>query len=210
MNINSIRPRNIGWLEIKLNDEEMKHLWYCSEDHRGNKKPDLAGNITNSQDIEDKDNWFWNNVLLNCLESYAEDFGNIGDSYPTSLAHPYYLGSFWVNYQKQTEFNPLHKHTNAIYSFVIWMKIPTKFEDQKKLNIASDTNSDSISNFHFNYLDILGNSRGYFYKMSPDKEGTMLFFPAHLHHQVYPFYNCKEDRISISGNIAIDTSRTTI
>ena len=90
------------------------------------------------------------------------------------------------------------------------MKIPTKFEDQKKLNIASDTNSDSISNFHFNYTDILGNSRGHFYKMSPDKEGTMLFFPAHLHHQVYPFYNCKEDRISISGNIAIDTSRTTI
>ena len=92
MNINSIRS-NIGWLEIKLNDEEMKHLWYCCEDHRGNKKPDLAGNITNSQNIEDKDNWFWNNVLLNCLESYAEDFGNIGESYPTSLAHPYYLGS---------------------------------------------------------------------------------------------------------------------
>ena len=29
----------------------------------------------------------------------------------------------------------------------------------------------------------------------------MLFFPAWLKHQVYPFYECEEERITISGNI---------
>jgi len=207
MNIESIYPSNIGWLQIKLNDDEMNHLWNCCAEHRGDAKPNLAGNINNSQDIIDKDNWFWNNVLLGCLNSYAKDFGNMGDKYPTSIPHPYFLSSFWVNYQKETEFNPLHQHTNAIYSFVIWLKIPTKYEEQKQLKIASNANSESISNFSFNYLDILGNNRGYIYKMSPSMEGTMLFFPSHLQHQVFPFYNCKEERISISGNIAVDTTR---
>jgi len=207
MNIETIYPSNIGWLQIKLNDDEMKHLWNCCAEHKGDAKPNLAGNIENSQDIIDKDNLFWDNVLMGCLTSYAKDFGNIGDSYPTSKPHPYYLSSFWVNYQKETEFNPLHQHSNAIYSFVIWMKIPTKYEEQKQLKIASNSNSDSISNFSFNYLDILGNNRGYIYKMSPSMEGTMLFFPSHLQHQVFPFYNCKEKRISISGNIAVDTTR---
>ena len=207
MNIESIYPSNIGWLQIKLNDDEMKHLWNCCAEHKGDAKPNLAGNIDNSQDIIDKDNWFWNNVLLGCLNSYAKDFGNMGDKYPTSIPHPYFLSSFWVNYQKETEFNPLHQHTNAIYSFVIWLKIPTKYEEQKQLKIASNANSESISNFSFNYLDILGNNRGYVYKMSPSMEGTMLFFPSHLQHQVFPFYNCKEERISISGNIAVDTTR---
>ena len=207
MNVESIYPSNIGWLQIKLNDDEMKHLWNCCAEHKGDAKPNLAGNIDNSQDIIDKDNWFWNNVLLGCLNSYAKDFGNVGDKYPTSIPHPYFLSSFWVNYQKETEFNPLHQHTNSIYSFVIWIKIPTNYEDQKQLKIASNANSESISNFSFNYLDILGNNRGYIYKMSPSMEGTMLFFPSQLQHQVFPFYNCKEERISISGNIAVDTSR---
>ena len=43
--------------------------------------------------------------------------------------------------------------------------------------------------------------------MNPDKEGTMLFFPAKLQHCVYPFYNCDEDRISISGNIKLNTAK---
>ena len=207
MNVESIYPSNIGWLQIKLNDDEMKHLWNCCAEHKGDAKPNLAGNIDNSQDIIDKDNWFWNNVLLGCMNSYAKDFGNIGDRYPTSIPHPYFLNSLWVNYQKETEFNPLHQHTNAIYSFVIWLKIPTKYEDQKQLKIASNSNSEAISNFSINYLDILGNNRGYIYKMSPSMEGTMLFFPSQLQHQVFPFYNCKEERISISGNIAVDTTR---
>jgi len=31
----------------------------------------------------------------------------------------------------------------------------------------------------------------------------MLFFPAGLAHQVYPFYGTEEERITISGNISL-------
>ena len=35
----------------------------------------------------------------------------------------------------------------------------------------------------------------------------MLFFPARLKHQVYPFYDNDGERISVSGNISLDTER---
>ena len=43
--------------------------------------------------------------------------------------------------------------------------------------------------------------------MEASDEGTMLFFPAMLKHQVYPFYNSDEDRISISGNISLSPDK---
>ena len=52
-----------------------------------------------------------------------------------------------------------------------------------------------------------GQVTDYTYAMNSDMEGTMLLFPAKLTHQVYPFYNCDEDRISISGNITLNTSK---
>ena len=33
----------------------------------------------------------------------------------------------------------------------------------------------------------------------------MLLFPSSLHHMVYPFYNSDEERVTISGNISLDT-----
>ena len=43
------------------------------------------------------------------------------------------LNNFWVNYQKQYEFNPLHDHS-GIYSFVIFVKIPPADLDEIKLS----------------------------------------------------------------------------
>ena len=40
-----------------------------------------------------------------------------------------------------------------------------------------------------------------------DDEGTMLFFTANRPHQVYPFYTSNKTRVSISGNIVLN-SRT--
>jgi len=37
--------------------------------------------------------------------------------------------------------------------------------------------------------------------MDPELEGKMLFFPAQMKHAVHPFYECDEDRVSISGNL---------
>jgi len=41
-------------------------------------------------------------------------------------------------------------------------------------------------------------------------EGTIIMFPAFLHHMVHPFYTSDEYRISISGNLVIAPSKNII
>ena len=203
MKITPVYPPNLGWLEVKLTDDHINHLQECIDNSITDHKDQLAGNINNSQLIPDLDDWFYNNVLYNCCIEYASRFHNLGKKQPLNQDHPYFLDTMWVNYQRETEFNPRHFHS-GIYSFVVWMKIPTDYEEQKNLDIARSTSS-AISNFAFDYVNILGEGLTFTYPMSPKMEGMMVFFPSKLYHQVFPFYNCKEERISISGNILIDT-----
>tara|TARA_A100001515_G_scaffold62137_1_gene48941 strand:- start:503 stop:1129 length:627 start_codon:yes stop_codon:yes gene_type:complete len=201
-----ITPRNLGWLKLKLDDKELKFLWDMINE-RGEKINDrLAGNIDSSYEIYDKGGWFTENVLLECGIKYEKNYGNIWSKVPITGSHPFTLSSMWVNYQKQYEFNPLHDHT-GVFSFVIWMKIPTDYEDQKQISITKDSNLPVVSNFVLNYHNTLGMIAQHVYAMSKEMEGTMLFFPSQLMHCVYPFFNCNKDRISISGNLSIDTNR---
>ena len=205
-NLELITPRNLGWLKLKLDDKELKFLWDMINE-RGEKINDrLAGNIDSSYEIYDKGGWFTENVLLECGIKYEKNYGNIWSKVPITGSHPFTLSSMWVNYQKQYEFNPLHDHT-GVFSFVIWMQIPTDYEDQKQISITKDSNVDVVSNFVLNYHNTLGMIAQHVYAMSKEMEGTMLFFPSQLMHSVYPFFNCNKDRISISGNISIDTNR---
>ena len=205
-NLELITPRNLGWLKLKLDDKELKFLWDMINE-RGEKINDrLAGNIDSSYEIYDKGGWFTENVLLECGIKYEKNYGNIWSKVPITGSHPFTLSSMWVNYQKQYEFNPLHDHT-GVFSFVIWMQIPTDYEDQKQISITKDSNLPVVSNFVLNYHNTLGMIAQHVYAMSKEMEGTMLFFPSQLMHCVYPFFNCNKDRISISGNISIDTNR---
>ena len=201
-----IHPPVLGWLEKKLSDKEMEYLWRCVDNRKESKKSTLAGQIHESNAIVDKSDWFWQHTLLPLCIKYNQEFSNLGDNIPVNQKHPYYLRTFWVNYQKQNEFNPIHDH-NGVYSFVIWMKIPTKHDEQNKNPISLNSNTHAISAFEFHYLDILGQNISHIYEMNPEMEGTLVFFPAKLNHCVYPFYNCDEDRISISGNISLNTTK---
>ena len=205
--IKVIHPPTLGWLETKLSDKEMDYLWKCIDNKKESFKNRLAGQITASNVLVDKSDWFFNNRLKSLCKIYQEEFANLGDDAPVNQRHPYYLNSFWVNYQKQTEFNPLHDH-GGVYSFVIWMKIPTRHFEQNKNPVFLGSNGNSVSTFCFRYVNILGNTEHWSYEMNPEMEGTILFFPAKLLHAVYPFYNCEEDRISISGNISLNTAKT--
>ena len=205
--IKVITPSNVGWLEYKLNPQEMDYLWRCIETNKKRSfKNNLAGNISSSYSLMDRGDWFFTNVCTPLINSYSERFYNLGDSIPIMGVHPYYMSTWWVNYQKQNEFNPIHNHT-GVYSFVIWMKIPYDSKKQNLKDIARGSNNPQIGNFQFVYADILGRSESHEYRLSPEYEGTMLFFPAELDHLVYPFYECDEDRISISGNIMVDINR---
>ena len=204
--IKSISPENLGWLQYKLNTQEMDYVWRCIKNKKRSVNDELAGNISASYSLIDRGDWFWSNVITHLVKEYGKQFENLGKKVPTMTLHPFYMGRWWVNYQKQHEFNPLHNHS-GVYSFVIWMKIPYDCEKQNKKDIARNSNTPSIGTFQFSYQNILGEGMGRKYGLSPKDEGTMLFFPSKLDHLVYPFYDCDEERISVSGNILIDSSK---
>ena len=204
--INVVTPPNYGWLEKRLAKEEMDYLWKCIDNQKRGWKEFLAGNINDSRLLIDTGDWFWNNTLLPLCTTYEKEFDNKLSIIPINKHHPYMLYQMWVNYQKQHDFNPIHTHT-GVYSFVIWMKIPTHFKQQYRTPASKGANMGCASDFHFTYADTLGKNRQYRYSLEPAAEGYLLFFPAQLPHLVYPFYECEEDRISISGNILLDASK---
>ena len=204
LKIKSVDP---GWLETRLNEKHMDLLWSCIEKRGQEPYPNLAGNLYGSYALENN-NTFYNSIIdplvRYWIKVYGDDiFSNQMKLIPWVSANmETYLNDWWVNYQHEGDYNPLHDH-GGIFSFVIWMKIPTDWRDQKKLPRSTHSTSSTVSNFQFVYTNHLGKITSHTYYMSPEMEGRMLFFPANLKHTVYPFYDCKEERISISGNISV-------
>ena len=149
-------PKNIGWLESKLNSEEIDYIWRCIDNKKEKLNNTLAGHLSGSYRLQDKSNWCWSHI-----------------------------------------------------SFVIWMKIPYKDKEQQNLQIAKDSNNPSNGTFVIYYLDTLGKIRTYDYHLNPEDEGRMLFFPSPMNHAVHPYFGCDEERISVSGNIRLNTSKGT-
>ena len=187
----------------------MLRLWeYISNAKENSKslKANLAGNLSSSLVLNDTDNWFFVNTCIPIIGKYKEFFKKSTAFNSQSISKndlPYGLDNFWVNFQKQHEFNPMHNHS-GVYSFVVFMKIPTVWKEQCEIPFVKESNSPKASAFEFVYTDIMGNISQYTYCLDSSFEGIMLFFPAEMMHKVYPFYNCEEERITISGNIVYD------
>jgi len=195
---------NIAVIKNKLSKQIINKLNVYIKNKKENFKSKLAGNISKSYVIEDKDNWFFNNVLLKLINEYErEDLRLIVPSVLTENCR-YVLNAFWVNFQKKYEFNPIHSHHQAVFSFVVWLKIPSSYKKEKELPFVTESNCPCPNSFEFIYTNALGAVSNFTIKLEPEDEGTILLFPATLRHQVYPFYLSNKERISISGNIALD------
>ena len=202
-----------GWIETKLPKSVMARLQSYIETAKENPinyNSKLAGNISKSLEMIDKDNWFFKSILnprinnfIECFPDYTKEIGIFTED---AL---YCLDTFWVNFQKENEFNPLHNHS-GVFSFVVWVKIPTDWREQHALPISANSNTPKASDFEFQYTTMLGKIDYCSYRLDKTYEGGMLFFPAQLMHAVYPFYNCDEERISISGNIRFDISENSM
>ena len=201
MKIRPVTPHVHGWLETKLPKKAIEHLWDCIETARGERwNKHLVGHIEKSFKIEDKDDMFWQDVLLPHVNYYGETFDHDHTKIPVDGKFKPFLNTLWVNYQNKHEFNPYHDH-GGLYSFAIWMKIPTYHKEQNELDNTKDNDHSINSTFQFQYINTLGDVLTSTYEMNPDMEGTMVFFPAKMQHCVNPFYECDEQRISIAGNI---------
>ena len=130
MKIDAVVPREVaGLLKAELPLNVMKRLKGYIETAQDNpsdtKSLGLAGNISKSLDLVDKDGWFYQYVLIPLINKYIENFpGYSSDNFILTNDAPYTLNRFWVNFQKENEFNPFHNHS-GLWSFVVWVKIPT-------------------------------------------------------------------------------------
>ena len=199
---NSFSLPNIPLYDVKLPDNIVNRLWsYVDKSDLIRCNHNLAGNIAESYDLVDEEDYFFNEVLKPVSLRYISENSAVNNFQSNHLSsEDICLNKFWVNYQYKTEFNPMHIHTGII-SFVIWLKIPTESEEQHNLPIAKNSNTPSASDFSFAYTDIIGNIQSYQIQLSPKDNGLMMIFPASLNHQVYPFYECDKKRVSISGNV---------
>ena len=204
-------PKNLpnqGVVETQLPKDIIDDIWSSIDEAKKNPtdlKGELAGNIKSSLSLDMKSPLlkdFLAHILPNMITSYTNTFGV---PWRTTIKpnSTWNLSSMWVNFQKQHEFNPLHDH-DGIFSFVIWMRIPYSGKEQRDLPIAKESNAGNhISSFGFYYTDILGGIKSFSYDMEKNIEGYMVMFPSKLQHVVWPFYECKEERISISGNVNV-------
>ena len=105
----------------------------------------------------------------------------------------------WVNFMKSGEWNPAHNHTGDI-SCVTYLKVPKEIQEENYTSeLSSKSNTPSAGKIEFQYGDHIGYcNTGVM--MNP-KEKDIYFFPAKLHHMVYPFKS-KTERISVSVNFA--------
>ena len=115
------------------------------------------------------------------------------------------LEPIWVNFQKKTEYNPLHDHT-GIFSFVIWVNIPYDLKTEMEMPCVASSNSPLATTFNFVYTNVFGEIAMLPFFAESKYEGTILFFPSQLKHLVYPFLSSDKHRITISGNITVDAT----
>jgi hypothetical protein len=113
---------------------------------------------------------------------------------------PWTVDAAWVNFQKKTEFNPVHGHTGAL-SFVIWLKIP--YDLKEELDNSAEYHNDQkvTSCFQFVISNSMGQLSVHTIPVDKSYEGKIMIFPSHMLHTVYPFYTSDDYRISVSGNL---------
>ena len=137
-------------------------------------------------------------VMNPFLEEMAREYGKHFDYYPN---YDFKVESLWVNYQKKTEYNPIHNH-DGLLSFVCWMQIPYRLQDEYSVQHSQNSSLRAASTFQFVYSSILGNIINEKLEIDQDWAGRIVMFPSKLLHTVYPFFTSDDYRISVAGNIS--------
>jgi len=182
---------------------------FCSELlKRANKlKPSTANSkltgVLSDQRIynqEDKE-YFVNNFQL-IFEDYMKRAFAFNGVMHDNKIHPssFSLISLWVNFMKETEFNPQHNHYGQL-SWVIYLKVPDLTKEYENFK-GTGTGPGVLSLHYGESLDWAVHTLKY-----EPVENCMWIFPAQLRHTVSPFYT-KGKRISVSGNLLLNAPNT--
>ena len=198
MRTKKIELPNYGVLDITLDKEHLDHLHHLVEKY----EPD---NAMQQWMLIDDDNRFQKEVLRKVIQQYIEDFG-IPHRLRTTHIHELTFQKFWANYTGKGEYQALHNH-DAIWSFVIWLKLPAVANVEQSVKDAMHPDA---GDFILTYSDIIGRTRKVNWKLEKQyNEGHMLLFPSDLYHAVYPHFQTDEKRLSLAGDIVINSNVVT-
>lgn len=147
---------------------------------------------------------FENEVIIPAVNAYIERWG-----FPMTCKSTHYpiprLNRFWTRISKAGEYQPMHFH-QSIWSFIIWMKIPFEYQDEQTEELT-ELYPES-GNMTICYLDSIGRLSKQPFRLGKNYEGTMLLFPGDFNHIVYPFHTSDDYRISVAGDISIDSMQS--
>ena len=193
-----------GYLKVGLPQDIVDELRLKAEEARENEtyhNSELAGNIKEEYlvDSSNFDSRF-DLLLYDMCDAYEKNFRYMGDQYkPLNKPLPHELKEMWVNYQPKYEVNPPHTHS-GIFAFVIWLQIPYDLEEEIK---HLHRRHASLFGFLFPQGNRMTNEPLY---VDKSWEGQMILFPSSQFHYVNPFYTSDDYRISMSGNICLDST----
>lgn len=205
MNIARVDLPNPGVLQADLDKDQIDNLWKIVHES----SPDSAswdGNTLLSIDTDSKqwgmidDGTFQKNVLMPMVEEYINQFG-VPFSHKTSNYHGFVLNRLWTRASTEGDYQSLHDH-QGVFTFVVWMKIPFDGEEE---NIAQGGFRPDASDFGLVYMDTCGRLSKKHWTLTSEMEGTILLFPSDINHIVYPHFTTKEYRISVAGDIALNS-----
>tara|TARA_Y100000114_G_C11647570_1_gene272480 strand:+ start:47 stop:724 length:678 start_codon:yes stop_codon:yes gene_type:complete len=194
MKTKKINLPNYGVLDVTLDKVHCDHLHHLVEKY----EPD---NAKQQWMLIDDDNRFQKEVVSPSVKEYIHEYG-IPEKLLSTHIHDLTFQKFWANYTGVGEYQALHNH-NAVFSFVVWLKLPScAIEEQA----VPDTMHPEAGNFILQYTDITGRCRKQSWTLEQQyNEGHMLLFPSCLYHAVYPHFLTEEKRLSVAGDIAINS-----
>ena len=198
MNTKKIELPNYAVLDVTLDKNVLDHLHHLVEKY----EPDDA---KQQWMLIDDDNRFQKEVLNPIIQEYVTDYG-FPEKLKTTHIHDLTFKKFWANYTCKGEYQALHNH-DAIWSFVIWLKLPAVANVEQSVKDAMHPDA---GDFILTYSDIIGRTRKVNWKLEKQyNEGHMLLFPSDLYHAVYPHFQTDEKRLSLAGDIVINSNVVT-
>ena len=198
MNIEKRVLPNFGVLDVTLERDHTDHLYHLIEKYEIN-----ADEGKQQWMLVDDEHRFKQTVLDPAINYYVKEWG-----FPTRLKsthiHDLTFQKFWVNSTTKGQYQALHNH-DAVFSFVIWLKIPSVASEEQQVQ---DTMHPEAGDFILTYSDITGRHCKVNWKLEKQyNEGHMLLFPSDLFHAVYPHFLTDEKRISLAGDIALNSNK---
>ena len=165
----------------------------------------LAGNIKKEFYLP-KAVPIFNDFIIELCKKYDDNFDYFKTIDYCNNNAPLILENMWVNFQEKYEFNPVHMH-KGIFSFVIWIQVPYNIQEEKLKSPGKEGNHNLAGCFQFHYVNTLGSMMEMTLPVDKEWEGKICFFPAKLSHSVNPFYSSNDYRISVAGNISLQTPK---